>query len=139
MSNSNLLGGATLCLFFVTKTFLVPVWIALSLLALSRVFVLVNYLSFLFQAPLWAYDLVETQVVQETVDQSERGKMAGVENTLTSGFSLLSYAVAIALVSPSNFVILGAMSALFCGFAGGCYSRFFSLNHRTYSIHYPAS
>ena len=62
---------------------------------------------------LWGFDLVITQLIQESVAETERGIFNGVQSSLNNLMDLLSFVFVLALPSPSQFGFLVLISAVF--------------------------
>jgi iron-regulated transporter 1 len=67
---------------------------------------------------LWLVDLVINQIMQENVDESERGTVGGVQNSLNNLINLIKFALVIWLNQIDQFGILVAVSvaAVFISF-----------------------
>ncbi|KAJ3206869.1 hypothetical protein HDU67_007887 [Dinochytrium kinnereticum] len=59
---------------------------------------------------LWSFDLVETQLLQESVSPEDVGIINGVQFSLQNLFELLSYIVTMIWYLPSQFYISAALS-----------------------------
>lgn len=59
---------------------------------------------------LWMFDLAAIQLIQESVDEGERGVVGGVQGSLQEFFSMMSYAGGILISNPENFWILVVVS-----------------------------
>ena len=61
---------------------------------------------------LWLTDLVIHQLIQENVDETRRGAVGGVQNSLNTAFDLIKYACVIALPDISQYGYLAGISFL---------------------------
>lgn len=52
---------------------------------------------------LWMFDLAVLQLMQESVPESERGTVGGVQNSVQSFFEMLSFVVGMLLPNPEDF------------------------------------
>ena len=64
---------------------------------------------------LWMFDLSVSQLVQEKVDEEERGVVSGVMNVFIANNDMLHYLLAIAAPDPKYFGILTLISVAFVG------------------------
>lgn len=80
------------------------VWLLMAGIALSR-------------APLWAYDLAVTQLLQTGVAPWHRGPVNGAQQASQSVFYVLGFAVAMAFPRPDSYGWLALLSLLACGAA----------------------
>ena len=62
---------------------------------------------------LWGFDLTITQIIQESVDESERGIFNGVQTSLNNLMDLLRYVFVLILPLPNQFGILVVLSSVF--------------------------
>lgn len=71
----------------------------------------------LSRAPLWSFDLIETQIMQLHVPEAERGVVNSVEYSLTNVFALMSYALGIIASDPEDYVylVLTSVGSVACG------------------------
>ncbi|KAJ3106729.1 hypothetical protein HDU97_005655 [Phlyctochytrium planicorne] len=60
---------------------------------------------------LWTFDLVETQLLQESVSNNDAGVINGVQFSLQNVFELSSYVVTMVWYDPSDFYISVILSA----------------------------
>lgn len=59
---------------------------------------------------LWMYDLVVSQLVQETVEEEHRGVVSGVMNAMNSNMEMLQYILVLGVPSPAHFGYLTLVS-----------------------------
>ena len=59
---------------------------------------------------LWMYDLVVSQLVQETVKEEHRGVVSGVMNAMNSNMDMFQYILVLGVPSPSHFGYLTLVS-----------------------------
>ncbi|XP_037836253.1 solute carrier family 40 member 1 [Kryptolebias marmoratus] len=76
---------------------------------------------------LWSFDLTVTQLLQETVCESERGVVNGVQSSMNYLMDLLHFIMVISAPQPEHFGILVIISVLFI--TSG-HSMFFLYAHR---------
>ncbi|XP_069790827.1 solute carrier family 40 member 1 isoform X2 [Narcine bancroftii] len=62
---------------------------------------------------LWSFDLTVTQLIQENVDESERGKINGVQNSMNYLLDLLHFIMVILAPNPEAFGVLVIISTSF--------------------------
>ncbi|XP_052000223.1 solute carrier family 40 member 1-like [Xyrauchen texanus] len=62
---------------------------------------------------LWSFDLTVTQLLQETICESERGVVNGVQNSINYLMDLLHFLMVISAPQPQHFGILVIVSVLF--------------------------
>ena len=62
---------------------------------------------------LWGFDLTITQIIQESVNESERGIFNGVQTSLNNLMDLLRYVFVLILPLPNQFGILVILSSVF--------------------------
>jgi len=62
---------------------------------------------------LWGFDLTITQLIQESVAETERGVFNGVQSSLNNLMDLLTFLFVFAFPLPSQFGILVFVSAAF--------------------------
>ncbi|XP_059822842.1 solute carrier family 40 member 1 [Hypanus sabinus] len=62
---------------------------------------------------LWSFDLTVTQLIQENVDESERGKINGVQNSMNYLLDLLHFIMVILAPNPEAFGLLVIISTSF--------------------------
>lgn len=72
------------------------------------------FISFsLFFTGLWSFDLTVTQLLQETICESERGIVNGVQSSMNYMMDLLHFLMVISAPQPQHFGILVIISVLF--------------------------
>ena len=59
---------------------------------------------------LWMYDLVVSQLVQETVEEEHRGVVSGVMSAMNSNMDMLQYVLVLGVPSPAHFGYLTLVS-----------------------------
>eukprot|EP00471_Norrisiella_sphaerica_P009718 CAMPEP_0184498906 /NCGR_PEP_ID=MMETSP0113_2-20130426/40167_1 /TAXON_ID=91329 /ORGANISM="Norrisiella sphaerica, Strain BC52" /LENGTH=578 /DNA_ID=CAMNT_0026886623 /DNA_START=248 /DNA_END=1984 /DNA_ORIENTATION=+ len=66
---------------------------------------------------LWAFDLAETQILQEWVSENKRGRVAGSQSALCTLFTLCVYGLSVVWSKPEDFSLLVFVSFGFvvCG------------------------
>lgn len=74
---------------------------------------------------LWAFDLVEVQLMQTYVSDEKRGTISSVEYSLCNLLSVGSYALGIIVPDPKQFYILVIVSMVFVGLAFVIYASWF--------------
>lgn len=62
---------------------------------------------------LWSFDLTVTQLLQETIYESERGVVNGVQSSMNYMMDLLHFLMVISAPQPQHFGILVIISVLF--------------------------
>ncbi|XP_061770708.1 solute carrier family 40 member 1 [Nerophis ophidion] len=62
---------------------------------------------------LWSFDLTVTQLLQETISESERGVVNGVQSSMNYLMDLLHFIMVISAPQPQHFGILVLISVLF--------------------------
>ncbi|XP_072251151.1 ferroportin [Leuresthes tenuis] len=62
---------------------------------------------------LWSFDLTVTQLLQETISESERGVVNGVQSSMNYLMDLLHFIMVISAPQPEHFGILVIISVLF--------------------------
>ncbi|XDV39950.1 hypothetical protein PO909_009121 [Leuciscus waleckii] len=62
---------------------------------------------------LWSFDLTVTQLLQETISESERGVVNGVQSSMNYLMDLLHFFMVISAPQPQHFGILVIISVLF--------------------------
>mmetsp|Transcript_17626 Transcript_17626/g.43021 ORF Transcript_17626/g.43021 Transcript_17626/m.43021 type:complete len:549 (+) Transcript_17626:23-1669(+) len=62
---------------------------------------------------LWAFDLAETQIIQEWVHEEERGRVSGSQSSLCTLFELAVYGLSVAYHKPEQFQLLIYVSFAF--------------------------
>ncbi|TSK34716.1 Sodium-dependent neutral amino acid transporter B(0)AT3 [Bagarius yarrelli] len=62
---------------------------------------------------LWSFDLTVSQLLQETICESKRGIVNGVQNSMNYMMDLLHFIMVLAAPQPQHFGILVIISALF--------------------------
>lgn len=62
---------------------------------------------------LWSFDLTVTQIIQENVDESERGKINGVQNSMNYLLDLMHFIMVILAPNPEAFGLLVIISTSF--------------------------
>ncbi|XP_051575025.1 solute carrier family 40 member 1-like [Myxocyprinus asiaticus] len=62
---------------------------------------------------LWSFDLTVTQLLQETISESERGVVNGVQSSMNYLMDLLHFLMVISAPQPQHFGILVIISILF--------------------------
>ncbi|XP_078260222.1 solute carrier family 40 member 1 [Rhinoraja longicauda] len=62
---------------------------------------------------LWSFDLTVTQLIQENVDESERGKVNGVQNSMNYLLDLMHFIMVILAPNPEAFGVLVIISTSF--------------------------
>nr|XP_055065635.1 solute carrier family 40 member 1 [Misgurnus anguillicaudatus] len=62
---------------------------------------------------LWSFDLTVTQLLQETISESERGVVNGVQSSMNYLMDLLHFLMVISAPQPQHFGILVIVSVLF--------------------------
>ncbi|XP_030638398.1 solute carrier family 40 member 1 [Chanos chanos] len=62
---------------------------------------------------LWSFDLTVTQLLQETISESERGVVNGVQSSMNYLMDLLHFVMVISAPQPQHFGILVIISVLF--------------------------
>uniref|UniRef100_A0A8B9H6R5 Solute carrier family 40 member n=1 Tax=Astyanax mexicanus TaxID=7994 RepID=A0A8B9H6R5_ASTMX len=67
----------------------------------------------LLLAGLWSFDLTVTQLLQETICESERGVVNGVQSSMNYLMDLLHFLMVISAPQPQHFGILVIISVLF--------------------------
>eukprot|EP01126_Amoeba_proteus_P055500 TRINITY_DN6895_c0_g1_i19.p1 TRINITY_DN6895_c0_g1~~TRINITY_DN6895_c0_g1_i19.p1 ORF type:complete len:404 (+),score=63.73 TRINITY_DN6895_c0_g1_i19:304-1515(+) len=74
-------------------------WWFLSPIVLSRV-------------PLWSFDVIQVQILQETIAESERGQFSGTEHSLSSFMTFLSFLIGLIAGTPDKFPFLAIASVV---------------------------
>ncbi|GAB5364837.1 hypothetical protein AAMO2058_001004600 [Amorphochlora amoebiformis] len=59
---------------------------------------------------LWAFDLAETQLLQQMLPESQRGRVSAAQSSLGTLFTLCVYGLSVAFHNPSQFWILVCVS-----------------------------
>lgn len=62
---------------------------------------------------LWSFDLTVTQLLQESICESERGVVNGVQSSMNYLMDLLHFIMVISAPQPQHFGILVIISVLF--------------------------
>ncbi|XP_041102705.1 solute carrier family 40 member 1 [Polyodon spathula] len=62
---------------------------------------------------LWSFDLTVTQLLQETISESERGVVNGVQSSMNYLMDLMHFVMVISAPQPQHFGILVIISVLF--------------------------
>ncbi|XP_075385309.1 ferroportin [Tenrec ecaudatus] len=73
---------------------------------------------------LWAFDLTVTQLLQENVDESERGIINGVQNSMNYLLDLVHFIMVILAPNPEAFGLLVLISVSFVAMGHILYFRF---------------
>ncbi|XP_019955229.1 solute carrier family 40 member 1 [Paralichthys olivaceus] len=73
---------------------------------------------------LWSFDLTVTQLIQETVIESERGVINGVQNSMNYLLDLLHFIMVILAPNPEAFGLLVIISVSFVAMGHAMYFRF---------------
>lgn len=81
-----------------------------------------QYRPCVFFTGLWMADLTITQLFLETVDVTERGIVAGVQNVLNQIMDMLKYAIVILLPVPEVFGFLVMISFCFICLGWGLFA-----------------
>ncbi len=105
--------------------------LGLSFITLQWVTLVISFVVFMFDAAwliyvfltfviisrffLWSFDLIERQIMQESIEASERGTISSVEGSLTKLFSLFATLMGVFLGHPDQFWILCFVSMLSVG------------------------
>jgi len=64
-------------------------------------------------AGLWSFDLTVTQLLQESISESERGVVNGVQSSMNYLMDLLHFIMVISAPQPQHFGILVIISVMF--------------------------
>jgi len=91
------------------------IWLLILPLILSRIF-------------FWSFEIVEKQIVKESVDDSILYQMIGIESQLSHLVTVISFLLAIMSVTPKNFINLAIASLCSLLIAGIIFSIWFR-NH----------
>ena len=75
---------------------------------------------------LWAFDLVEVELMQTYVPDAERGTVSGVEYSMTNLISVGAYAMGVVIPDPKDFVYLVIASLVFVAAAMIIYTWWFT-------------
>lgn len=75
-------------------------------------------------AGLWSFDLTVTQLIQESVVESERGVINGVQNSMNYLLDLLHFIMVILAPNPEAFGLLVIISVSFVVMGHMMYFRF---------------
>ncbi|XP_071812545.1 ferroportin-like [Apostichopus japonicus] len=73
---------------------------------------------------LWAFDLVLSQQIQESVEEHHRGIFNGIQSSLQSSFDMIHFILVIGLPCPESFGYLIFASYLFVCLGAAMYARF---------------
>ncbi|AWP12693.1 putative solute carrier family 40 member 1 [Scophthalmus maximus] len=73
---------------------------------------------------LWSFDLTVTQLIQENVNESERGVINGVQNSMNYLLDLLHFIMVILAPNPEAFGLLVIISVSFVAMGHAMYFRF---------------
>ncbi|XP_059896030.1 solute carrier family 40 member 1 [Gadus macrocephalus] len=73
---------------------------------------------------LWSFDLTVTQLIQESVAESERGVINGVQNSMNYLLDLLHFIMVILAPNPEAFGVLVLISVSFVAMGHAMYFRF---------------
>ncbi|XP_068091573.1 ferroportin-like isoform X2 [Hyperolius riggenbachi] len=73
---------------------------------------------------LWSYDLTVTQLLQENVEESERGIINGVQNSMNNLLDLVHFIMVILGPNPEAFGLLVLISVAFVAMGHAMYFRF---------------
>ncbi|XP_014778449.1 solute carrier family 40 protein member 1 isoform X2 [Octopus bimaculoides] len=84
---------------------------------------------------LWSADLTVTQLFMENVEESERGVVNGVQNSLNMLMEILKFLLVIFISETSDFYILIIISYMFICFGGISFARY-SLRARGHLFHF---
>ncbi|GAB1599459.1 solute carrier family 40 member 1-like [Argonauta hians] len=84
---------------------------------------------------LWSADLTVTQLFMENIDESERGVVNGVQNSLNMLMDMLKFLLVILIPHTSDFYILIIISYIFICLGGISFSRY-SLRKRGHLFHF---
>uniref|UniRef100_A0A3Q3AYB4 Solute carrier family 40 member n=1 Tax=Kryptolebias marmoratus TaxID=37003 RepID=A0A3Q3AYB4_KRYMA len=93
----------------------------------SYISIILLFLGVITARILWSFDLTVTQLLQETVCESERGVVNGVQSSMNYLMDLLHFIMVISAPQPEHFGILVIISVLFI--TSG-HSMFFLYAHR---------
>lgn len=94
------------------------IYIFLSLIIISRL-------------GLWSFDLVQVQVIQEMVDDANRGIVSGVEYSLTNLAYLALLGLGIIFNEPHQFIFIVVISYGFLLLSSVVYSSWFRIQNNT--------
>lgn len=83
---------------------------------------------------LWSYDLVVTQLIQENVDETERGAFNGVHRALECSFDMMHFILVIILPCPETFGYLIILSVVFV-ILGSMSYMVYSYKRRGHLVH----
>jgi iron-regulated transporter 1 len=86
---------------------------------------------------LWGFDLCAQSIVQEEVDEGNRGAFSTVEASFQNLFELLAYASTIVFARPDQFQWPVVMSVAAVYMAGGLYAVFVR-KRRGHLVHAPS-
>jgi len=75
----------------------ISIWLLILPIVLSRIFI-------------WSFEIVEKQIMKESVDESILYQMMGIESQLSHLISFVSYLLAIMTITPKNFINLAIAS-----------------------------
>ena len=70
---------------------------------------------------LWCFDISVTQLMQEKIPEDIRGLVGGVQQSLNAFFSILSFAIGIAIPDPQYFHIYVSVGQASVGLAVLCF------------------
>ena len=85
---------------------------------------------------LWSFDLCTQNIVQDEVEENQRGAFSTVEAALQNLFELLSYVTTIVFSRADQFLWPSVISAGVTYTAGGCYALFIQ-RRRGHLLHRP--